>query len=100
ARGVSEALTKSKRPVTLITGDVPTARRPELVDNWKAEKDGILVATISSLKEGISLIHAQDVIFLEHSELPADQGQCIARLKRRGDRKSTRLNSSHVKISY
>jgi SNF2 family DNA or RNA helicase len=92
ARGVSEALTKSKRPVTLITGDVPTARRPELVDNWKAEKDGILVATISSLKEGISLIHAQDVIFLEHSELPADQGQCIARLKRRGQTEVVRVH--------
>ena len=92
ARGVSEALTKGKRPVTVITGDVPTARRGELVDAWKRQPNGILVATISSLKEGISLIHAQDVIFLEHSELPADQDQCIARLKRRGQTDLVRVH--------
>jgi SNF2 family DNA or RNA helicase len=92
ARGVSEALTKGKRPVTVITGDVPTARRGELVDAWKRQPNGILVATISSLKEGISLIHAQDVIFLEHSELPADQDQCIARLKRRGQTELVRVH--------
>lgn len=92
ARGVSEALTKGKRPVTLVTGDVPTNRRSSLVDEWKSQKDGILVATISSLKEGISLIHSKDVIFLEHSELPADQDQCIARLKRRGQTELVRVH--------
>lgn len=92
ARGVSEGLTKTKRPVTLITGDVPTSRRSEMVDKWKEQENGILVATISSLKEGISLIHAQDVIFLEHSELPADQDQCIARLKRRGQTELVRVH--------
>lgn len=84
ARAVAECLAKTKRPVTLITGDVPTHRRGEMVDQWSTQTDGVLVATISSLKEGISLIHAADVIFLEHSELPADQDQCVARLKRRG----------------
>ncbi len=84
AKAVAEGLKKSGRPVTMITGDVPTNKRTELVDQWKSSPNGILVATISSLKEGISLIHARDVIFLEHSPLPADQDQCIARLKRRG----------------
>lgn len=92
AKGVADGLRKSKRPVTLVTGDVPTARRSALVDEWKSHEDGILVATISSLKEGISLIHAQDVIFLEHSELPADQDQCIARLKRRGQTELVRVH--------
>lgn len=92
AKGVAEGLSKTKRPVTLITGDVPTARRGTLVDNWKEQENGILVATISSLKEGISLIHAQDIIFLEHSELPADQDQCIARLKRRGQTELVRVH--------
>lgn len=84
AKAVAEALAGSKRPVTLITGDVPTHRRSDLVDKWTSQTNGVLVATISSLKEGISLVHASDVVFLEHSELPADQEQCIARLKRRG----------------
>jgi SNF2 family DNA or RNA helicase len=83
ARGVAEALSGT-RPVTLVTGDVPTDKRAELVDKWRNEKSGVLVATISSLKEGISLIHASNVVFIEHSELPADQEQCVARLKRRG----------------
>lgn len=83
ARGVAEVLS-STRPVTLITGDIPTDKRSGLVDKWKSEKSGVLVATISSLKEGISLVHANNVVFLEHSELPADQEQCVARLKRRG----------------
>jgi SNF2 family DNA or RNA helicase len=92
AKGVAEGLAKSKRPVTLVTGNVATARRSALVDEWKSQEDGILVATISSLKEGISLIHAQDVVFLEHSELPADQDQCIARLKRRGQTEIVRVH--------
>lgn len=92
ARGVAEGLSKSRRPVTVITGDVPTARRGELVDTWKRQPNGILVATISSLKEGISLIHAKDIVFLEHSELPADQDQCIARLKRRGQTELVRVH--------
>lgn len=92
AKGVAEGLRKSKRPVTLVTGEVPTARRSALVDEWKSQEDGILVATISSLKEGISLIHAQDVVFLEHSELPADQDQCIARLNRRGQTEIVRVH--------
>ena len=84
ARGVAEELVRMGKPVTLITGDVATDKRTGLVDAWAKESDGILVATISSLKEGISLIHANNVVFLEHSELTADQEQCIARLKRRG----------------
>jgi len=92
ARAVAEALSRNDRPVTLVTGDVPTHKRSELVDQWKSTANGVLVATISSLKEGISLIHASDVVFLEHSPLPADQEQCIARLKRRGQ---TRLVNVH-----
>jgi SNF2 family DNA or RNA helicase len=84
ARGVAEELVGAGHEVTLITGDIATDRRTELVDKWSSQPAGILVATISSLKEGISLIHANHVLFLEHSELPADQEQCVARLKRRG----------------
>ncbi len=92
AKGVAEGLSKSGRPVSVVTGDVPTARRAGVVDKWKEQPNGILVATISSLKEGISLIHAKDIVFLEHSELPADQDQCIARLKRRGQTDVVRVH--------
>lgn len=92
AHAVTEALTKSYRPVTLVTGDTPTDQRSAKVDEWKSQENGVLVATISSLKEGISLVNASSVIFIEHSELPADQEQCVARLKRRGQ---TQLVSVH-----
>lgn len=84
AREVAASLEKTKRPITIVTGDVDASKRGPLVDAWNNQKNGILVATISSLKEGISLTHASDVIFLEHSPLPSDQEQCVARLKRRG----------------
>lgn len=84
ARAVAEGLAKTGRPVTTVTGDISTDKRTAKVDEWKNSPNGVLVATISSLKEGISLIHASDVVFLEHSPLPADQEQCVARLKRRG----------------
>jgi len=99
ARGVAEALQKTKRPVTLITGNVPTNKRSQLVDEWKKDAQGILVATISSLKEGISLVSATDVVFLEHSELPADQEQCVARLKRRGQTELVTVHNVFAKAS-
>lgn len=99
AREVASALAKTKRPVTLVTGDVDASKRGALVDKWKAQSNGVLVATISSLKEGISLVHAQDVIFLEHSELPADLEQCVARLKRRGQTSLVHVHNVFAKGS-
>lgn len=99
ARAVAEALQSKDRPVTLITGDIPTTRRSGLVDKWASQPNGVLVATIASLKEGISLVHAQDVVFLEHSELPADQEQCVARLKRRGQQGLVNVHNVFAKDS-
>lgn len=92
ARAVCDSL--GDRAV-LITGDVAPSRRANVVDTWRLP-DGpdVLVATIPSLKEGISLTEARDVVFLEHSELPADQEQCIKRLCRRGQ--SSLVQVSHV----
>jgi SNF2 family DNA or RNA helicase len=84
AQAAAERLGKSKRPVTVITGDTPNDKRKEMVDAWSEQSNGLLIATIASLKEGISLVAASTVVFIEHSELPADQEQCVARLKRRG----------------
>jgi superfamily II DNA or RNA helicase len=84
AKAAAARLARTGRPVTLITGDTPNEKRKELVDTWSAQNNGLLIATIASLKEGISLVAASTVVFIEHSELPADQEQCVARLKRRG----------------
>lgn len=84
AKAIAARLARTGRPITLVTGDTPNNTRKELVDIWSSQSDGVLIATIASLKEGISLVAASTVVFVEHSELPADQTQCVARLKRRG----------------
>ncbi len=84
ARAVRDSL--GDRAV-LISGDVPPKQRESIVDSFrKPDGPDVLVATIPSLKEGISLTESRDVVFLEHSELPADIEQCIKRLCRRGQR--------------
>lgn len=82
----------------LITGEVAPNRRQHIVDEW-ADPDGpqTLIATIPSLKEGISLTAAKDVVFLEHSELPADIEQCIKRLCRRGQKHLVQVH--HVRAA-
>lgn len=84
AKAVAERLGSK---AILVTGDIPAQRRESHIAPWR-ESDGpqVLVATIPSLKEGISLTEARDVVFLEHSELPSDQEQCIKRLCRRGQK--------------
>lgn len=84
AAAVADRLGKTGRPVFKVTGDTPSEKRQGVVDEWSSQDGSILVATIASLKEGISLVASNCVIFLEHSPLPADQEQCVARLKRRG----------------
>lgn len=69
----------------LITGSVTPQRRDPIISKWRDPSGPqIIVATIPSLSTGISLTESQDVVFLEHSELPSDQEQCIKRLCRRG----------------
>lgn len=81
---ITEALGSN---AVLVTGDVPTTRRSGVVDKWRTGKAQVLVATISSLKEGISLTESNHVVFLESSELPADMEQATKRLLRRGQKK-------------
>ncbi len=97
ARAVCDSL--GDRAV-LISGDVPPQRRETIIDKWRSSKPGspdVLVATIPSLKEGITLTESRDVVFLEHSELPADIEQCIKRLCRRGQRSLVQVH--HVRAN-
>lgn len=84
----------------LITGDVSAQRRDTYIEAWrKSDGPQVLVATIPSLKEGISLTEARDVVFLEHNELPADIEQCIKRLCRRGQTDLVRAHHVYAKAS-
>jgi len=84
----------------LVTGSVLPGRRESVIAEWRAS-DGpqVLVATIPSLKEGISLTEATDVVFLEHSELPADIEQTIKRVCRRGQGRVVQVHHVRAKGS-
>lgn len=96
AKMVADEGTGLNREVFLATGDYTPAKRSENVDDWRKSESGLLVATIPALKEGISLVEASEVVFLEHSELPADMEQCIKRLCRRGQTKVVQVHHVHA----
>lgn len=91
ARMVTDAL--GSQAVGPVSGDLAAGKRMELVDEWRRSKGPqVLVATISALKEGISLTEAADVVFVEHTELPGDMEQCIKRLCRRGQKQVVQVH--------
>lgn len=99
AKLVHEAVAIGDTMAYLVTGEFSPQKRLSAVEFWKEDPNGILVATIPSLKEGISLTEANEIVFLEHSELPADQEQCIKRLCRRGQNKVVQVHHVHAKAT-
>src|SRR5690606_34656508 len=97
ARAIHEAIGNKDHLAYLATGDMSTEKRLSSVEMWKEDPTGVLVATIPSLKEGISLTEASEVVFLEHSELPADIEQTIKRLCRRGQDKVVQVHHVRAK---
>jgi SNF2 family DNA or RNA helicase len=93
AKAVAEAVLD--RPVFVATGDLTPTARVAMVNKWKASDGGLLVATIPALCEGVSLVEAHDLVFLEHSPLASDQEQVIKRFCRRGQEEV--VNVYHVR---
>ena len=73
-----------KRTVRVFTGDVSPKNKQEAIDAYWENADCILIATVSALKEGANLQAGNEVVFLERSDLPGENAQAIARVKRRG----------------
>src|SRR5205814_9603185 len=75
----------------------PTRRSSDLVT-------GVCFSTVTSSHTSIAVLYQRPVLGLYEPEFqlrpPAIQGQMKAGLPSRGDRKSTRLNSSHLGTSY
>lgn len=95
ARAVVDALGVQ---AVLITGDVAVGKREAVLAEWRSPSGPqTLVATISALKEGVSLTEASDVVFIEHTELPADIEQPIKRLCRRGQKNVVQVH--HVRAA-
>jgi len=79
------------RPCYIATGDYPITTRVEAVEKFLMSKNGVLVATIASLGEGFNLQGSNMAVFYELSYLAAENLQCIARQRRRGQQQSVNV---------
>lgn len=68
----------------VVSGDVPPAARGRLVRAFQQGTGDVLVATIDSIAEGVTLTRAGTVIFLEHSWRPSRNQQTLRRIHRMG----------------
>lgn len=79
------------RPVFEIRGGLSQVERNQRVADWKASPNGIIVATLASLTEGVNLQHSSFMIFAEQDYLPSTIQQAIARSRRAGQTKRVRV---------
>jgi SNF2 family DNA or RNA helicase len=87
----AEKLIKAGRKVFVITGDTRSDMRNRYILEWNDTPGAVLIATIAALKEGVNLQAGHNVVFLEESDLPADNDQVLARFKRRGQAHPVRM---------
>ena len=77
-----------------VTGDTPMAKRAELVKRFQEDPEcKVIVATIKTLGESVTLHAAADVIFVESSWTPTDMDQAADRVYRIGQ-------TRHVTITH
>jgi len=81
----------TNRPVYEIRGGLNQNERNNRVDDWKNSTNGIIVATLASLTEGVNLQHSRFLIFMEHDYLPSTIQQAIARVRRAGQTQRVRV---------
>jgi hypothetical protein len=79
------------RPVYEIRGGMATTERNRLVEEWKTRDNGIIVATLASLTEGVNLQHSSLLLFAEQDYLPSTIQQAIARARRAGQTSRVRV---------
>jgi SNF2 family DNA or RNA helicase len=94
AHAIQDKLASKNIPVYLITGDMTPGNREVLINEWKASDDGVIVATMGSMQEGVNLQKASNIIFAEHHYLPGTIEQAIARCRRYGQTEP--VNVYHV----
>jgi SNF2 family DNA or RNA helicase len=91
---LSERLTKRGIVHGAITGDTSMAHRTRVVEQFQTNPDcKVIIATIKTLGESVTLHAAADLIFLESSWTPTDMEQAADRVYRIGQ-------SRHVTITH
>lgn len=92
---LAERLEKRGVPTAVVHGDIPHKRRTEIVSAFQQSDDPkVLVATIKTLGESVTLHAAADVIFVESSWTAADMEQAADRVYRIGQNR--RVTITHI----
>ncbi|MFB6075978.1 MAG: DEAD/DEAH box helicase, partial [Candidatus Aenigmatarchaeota archaeon] len=78
----------------------PMERRMDRVKEFKENDDNhVLIATPATAGEGISLVEASNVVFLDEPYSPGEREQLLSRVRRRGQDKPVEVTSLSVKDS-
>ena len=85
---VKELLTKDGVKVVTICGDDKNEMRQQSINDFQAGKAQVIICTLKTGGEGITLTAASDVCFIEVGWKPAEMDQAEDRLHRIGQRES------------
>lgn len=84
AHAVVKLVESLKRRAFLITGGVDVRGREKAITGFKGDPSSVLVGTLDTISEGITLTQADTVIFVEQSYRPSRNEQAIRRIHRIG----------------
>ena len=68
----------------VITGDVPAARRQQIIEDFQAGKYKGIGLTIAAGGVGITLTHASNMLFVDLDWVPSKNAQAVDRIRRLG----------------
>jgi len=98
AKRYAEAIRKRHRQANVFSGDTTLREKTRTLSWFTSEVDnpnGVLVATIAAMREGVNLQRCNLNVFVEQSELPSDDDQAVARTLRRGQTRPVRVVIIH-----
>jgi SNF2 family DNA or RNA helicase len=93
-RDVLRRIADNFNNVQIISGDVSSKNRQQIVDDFQAGHVDVLVCNTIAAKEGITLTRADTVLFIEREWVPTDEEQAEDRVYRIGQ------ESQHVHAVY
>ena len=79
AHKLTGMLNKAGIPSVAATGDLPTNKRQQLIEDWKNGIGTALVCTMDAVRESATLTRAADTIFVDFSWMIGKQLQCEGR---------------------
>jgi hypothetical protein len=76
-----------------VSGAIDSLERARIIEEeWKTRQDGVLVATIPSVQEGLDLQNAATAIFFEVPYTWSDTDQAIGRVHRQGQTRQVNVH--------